>query len=168
MIAPSATAYAPLRPVIGLIGASLLLGACKKGDELEYDRFNGNDYVDVEVTASEILPAVSTDLRSNTGAVLVGLATVDPGGAPIGTSGEVTLEVGDAWAEDVELVVLRVDSGERGEETFDMLQDSADHAYWFLRLESLGDEGEVRTDRFYFELYVPGSGNIGLDTDQSQ
>lgn len=154
--------------MLGLLGASLLAVGCSKDDAIQYDRFNSEDFVDVEVTSGEILPAVSVDLTSNTGAVVVGTATVDPGGAPVGSDGEVTVQVRRLWAEDVDLIYLRVDSGERGEESFEMLQDSADHAYWFLRIESLGAEGEVRTDRFFFELYVPGTGNVDLDTDQSQ
>jgi len=129
--------------------------SCNK-NEVTWVRFNGNDFVEVQVTAAEEPgPAVSTDLTSTTGAVLLGSGSVDPGAAPVGTDHEVVVRIDDAYEETVGRVSVEVDAGPRGIEEFDLRQDSADHGYWWLRVRSVGDVGEERTDRFTFLLWVP-------------
>jgi len=151
-----------------LLWLPLGLGVSCNNDEMTWVRFNGNDFLEVEVTAAEVLgPPVSTNLTSTTGAVLLGSASVDPGSAPTGTDHEVVVEIDDDYEETVGRVSVEVDAGARGTETFELRQDSADHGYWWLRVRSVGDLEEERTDRFSFRLWVPGdSGDIDTGGDR--
>lgn len=127
--------------------ALLLVLACNKDEEVTYSQFNGpDDTLTIEVGVDEILPAVSVDLTSTTGEVVVGHAEVDPGGGPLGTDHAIVVEVYDEWENIVDRVSIRLDSGERGEDEFELEQDSADEGVWKTTIRSTGAEGEVRTD----------------------
>jgi len=149
----------PSRPLASLgllLWLPLGLGVSCNNDEVVWVRFNGNDFVEVEVTAAEELgPSVFTSLTSTTGAVLLGSASVDPGSAPVGTDHEIVVRIDDAYEETVGKVTVEANAGPRGTEEFDLRQDSADHGYWWLRVRSVGEVGEERTDRFSFQLWVP-------------
>lgn len=134
--------------------ALLLAAGCKKSDT-EWIRFNGeSDDLSIEVTASADLgDEVSIELSSTTGTVVVGEAYVDPGSGPVGTDHELFVDVFDDYEEEVGLVTVITESGERGEEEYELRQDSADHGHWVLTLTSLGEEGEVRTDTFTIALW---------------
>jgi hypothetical protein len=135
--------------------AALLLAGCDGGDDTSWARFNADDTVQVEVTASEDLgEAVSADLHSTTGARVVGSVVVDPGSGPVGTDHEVTVEVLDEWEDEVGRVTVRTDAGERGVEDHELWRDSADHGLWVRTLTSVGVEGEERTDTFSVRLWV--------------
>ena len=137
---------------------------CKPND-VEYLRFNGNDVIQVEVTAGDTVGVpVTIDLTSSSGAIVVGTATVDPGSGPVGTRHEVSVQVANAYEEIVERVTLEVDSGQRGLAEFELSQDSADHGYWWLELESVGEPGETRTDSFTIVLWEVDLEGEGDDT----
>jgi hypothetical protein len=141
------------------------LGVSCNDDDVVWVRFNGNDSLEVQVTADEALgPPESTDLTSTTGAVLVGSASVDPGSAPVGTDHEVVVQIDDDYEETVGRVSVEVDAGARGIEEFDLRQDSADHGHWLLQVRSVGETGEERTDRFAFRLWVPDDSGDIIDT----
>ena len=84
-------------PSRGRRSASLLFAlvcACKSDKTDTYVQFNEHgDSVTVSVGAADLLPSVGTELKSSTGAVIVGEASVDPGGGPIGTEHVATVEV---------------------------------------------------------------------------
>jgi hypothetical protein len=148
--------------VIALLG----LPSCPKEESVNWVRFNADDSLEVEVVAGDAVgDPVSTVLHSTTGTVEIGTATVDPGSAPVGTDHEVTVLVDDAWIDEVGKVTVVTDAGDRGTETHDMIQDSADHGLWWRILTSQGDEGETRTDTFTFELYSADGTTTAADTD---
>jgi len=134
----------------------LLLGTFGyNGDtETTWVRFNApDDEVDVQV-GGDLLDPVTIDLWSTTGAVLVGDASVDPGGGPVGTDHGVAVNVLDDWEEVVGRVTVTTRTDDRGEEEHVLRQDSADHGYWHVVLTSVGTEGEQRTDVFDVALLV--------------
>ncbi|MCO4747750.1 MAG: hypothetical protein KC912_23340 [Proteobacteria bacterium] len=125
--------------------------------------------IDVEVTdSSEAGEAVTIDLHSTTGAVLIGSAVLDPGSGPVGTEHSLIVDVGDAWQEDVGRVAVSADSGDRGVELFELRQDSADHGVWVLTLTSSGVEGEARTDQLTVRLFQEQLVPEPIDTAASQ
>jgi len=126
-----------------------VLLACTEGDESAYIRFNSeSDQLTIQVGTEEVLEAVSVSLYSTTGTVEIGSASVDPGGGPIGTIHTLTVEVFDDWENEVSRVSVRTDSGERGEDEYDLEADSADEGLYLRELSSAGDEGESREDTF--------------------
>lgn len=147
-----------------LIASLALILACVEDDEASYVRYNDDgNAVDVEVgvetryvtdeDGNEVAETVSTALTSSTGAVEIGVGTVDPSAGPIGTIHTITVEVYDAYADDVDRVTVRTDSGERGEDEYDLERDSTGTGWWVYELASAGEEGEVRTDTLTFLLY---------------
>jgi hypothetical protein len=150
------------------VAAAVLVSAvgCPAGD-VEWARFNGlDDVLEVQVTASGVPgPAIQRDLWSTTGAVDVGDATVSPGSGPVGTRHALVVDIGGSWETVVDRVSVVVDAGRRGTEEFDLERDSADPGYWRLELESAGDPGEVRTDRFTFRLWQVADGPLVTDPD---
>ncbi len=142
-----------------------LLGGCEATEEVDWVRFNSDDTLEVQVVDSEELgDAVEADLYSTTGAVVVGQASVDPGSGPVGTDHLVTVEVLDAWQDMVGLVTVQTDSGERGVEEHELVQDSADHGMWIRTLTSAGAEGEERTDTFTVLLWAEDPDAEAADT----
>lgn len=124
-----------------------VLLACDKEEEVTYSQFNGTaDTLVIQVGAAEELAAVTADLTSSTGEVVVGSAEVDPGGGPIGTEHEIVVEIADDYEHIVDRVSVRLDSGSRGEDEFELEQDSADEGVWKLALVSAGSADEVRED----------------------
>lgn len=128
------------------VGFWLFLSGCET--EASWVRFNAEDALSVEITAEEVGEAVSAELHSTSGQVVVGAITVDPGAGPVGTLHTVTVEILDDWEEVVGKVTLSTDSGARGIEEHELVRDSADHGFWSRELRSEGADGEVRTDRF--------------------
>jgi hypothetical protein len=134
--------------------AAAWLAACDKAESPVATRFNSDDRVEVAVTAApELGAAVVAPLRSTTGAIVIGEATVDPGSGPVGTVHDVFVVVDGPYVDSVGSVDLVADSGARGVETIPMIQDSADHALWWRAVVSVGDVGEERVDTFGFELW---------------
>lgn len=151
---------------VGLIAGVLLLAGCPQPDQFHYERFNSDDMVEVRVeSGAELGDPVTTDLTSTSGQLVVGAATVDPGLAPPGTDHFVSLDLGDDYEEEVARATVIVDSGSRGVEEFLLIQDSADHGYWYLTVQSLGDEGALRTDTFTFTLWVIEEGEADPDDE---
>jgi hypothetical protein len=127
---------------------------CKDEEEIFYTQFNAkDDVISIEVGAVEELPPTTIDLHSSTGQVIVGSATVTPGGGPIGTTHVLTVEVLDDWEDQVPRVTVRTDSGNRGEDEYELTTDSADEGLHQIKLVSFGDEGESRTDIFTIRLW---------------
>jgi hypothetical protein len=146
-----------------MLGLALLF-ACTQDDEPTYVRYNGDaDSVEIQVgvetvyvtddAGEEVAETATVPLTSTTGAVQLGTGTVDPSAGPIGTIHTITVYVLDDYAGDVDRVTVRTDSGDRGEDEYDLERDSAGEGWWVFELESVGDEGEVRTDTFTFNLY---------------
>lgn len=132
----------------------LALWACTEETPVSWEQYNaGDNTVSVEVGAEETLPAVSTTLTSNTGSVEIGTGSVDPGGGPIDTLHTVRVELDAAYADDVGRVTVRTDSGDRGEDEYELDADSTGEGIWVLELRSVGDVGEVRTDTVTFRLW---------------
>lgn len=132
---------------LGLVLLPLLVLACKKDEEVTYSQFNGpDDTLTIEVGVAEELAPVSIELTSSTQEVMVGTATVDPGGGPLGTEHAIVIVIDDAYEQIVDRVSVRLQSDGRGEDEFELDQDSADEGVWKVSLVSAGSEGEVRTD----------------------
>lgn len=148
-----------------MLAASLaLLLACTESEETEYTQYNGDaDQVQVEVgvptryvtdaEGNEVVETVSTVLTSSTGAVEIGTGTVDPSAGPVGSLHRVVVQVADEYAGDVDRVAVQTDSGERGQDVYELERDSAGEGWWVYELESVGEADEVRTDTFTFLLY---------------
>jgi hypothetical protein len=136
--------------VLLLVAAS----GCNKDSAPTYTQFNEDDEnLTIDVGAAKKEPAKSIELYSSTGEVTVGIATVDPGGGPIGTEHVIVVEVENAYENIVDRVSVRTNSAERGEDEYDMDPDSADEGFYKLTLVSVGKPGEVRTDTFTIRLW---------------
>ncbi|MFH1465967.1 MAG: hypothetical protein ABIO70_16390 [Pseudomonadota bacterium] len=147
------------------IAASLLGVECSKDEEPNWVQFNRDgDTLQVEVGVAEELDAVRSVLISEWG-VEIGEATVSPGGGPIGTLHRVLVVVGDDWENEVGRVTVRIDSGERGIDEYELTSDAADEGTWGIEIESQGSEGEQRTDTLTFRLwYDDQESSSGDDT----
>lgn len=147
-----------MRPVLALLVFVPLLG-CTQDDEVVWTQYNADDdSLSVEVGAAEVLPAVSTTVWSNTGSIEIGTATVDPGGGPVNvTTYELRVELYDEYADDVGRASVRTDSGDRGEDEYDMVADTTGQGIWVHELVALGEEGEQRTDILTFRLWRESS-----------
>ncbi len=133
---------------------ALLFMACKGDDEVEYTQFNvDDDEVVISVGEPEVLDPVSTVIRSTTGEVEIGSAVVSPGGGPIGTDHEVVIIVFDDYQDQVDRVSVRTQSPGRGEDEYDLIQDSADEGYYKLTITSAGEPDEKRDDTLTFRLW---------------
>lgn len=140
----------------GLSGVlCFLLAGCTAADDVSWSQYNAtDDSVTIEVGSAEVLEPVSVDLTSNTGAVALGTGTVSPGGGPVGTLHTITVVVDDAYASDIGRVSARLDSGDRGEDEYDLDADATGEGYWVLELTSVGSADEVRSDTLTFRLWT--------------
>ena len=144
-----------------LILAGLL--GCNKAEEVLYEQYNhDNDILTVSVGTEDILDPVSIDLYSSSGLVVIGSSTIDPGGGPIGTEHEIQVVILDDYKEDVARVSLRTDSPGRGEDEYDLDQDSAEEGYFKTILESVGEPGEQRTDDLTIRVWS------AIETDETE
>lgn len=145
-----------------------VLLACTESDEVTYAQFNAEtDQISIQVGSGEVLDATSVSLYSTTGTVEIGTATADPGGGPIGTEHTLTVEVYDDWENDVSRVSVRTDSGDRGEDEYDLEADSADEGLFQIVLVSVGDEGESREDTFTIRVWENDSADSEDTTGSS-
>ena len=137
---------------LGLVLLGLV--ACNKDDEITYVQFNAkNDTFAIEVGVPEELPAVEGELHSSTGEVVVGTVEISPGGGPIGTTHSIVVKIDNENEDQVDRVTVRTDSPGRGEDEYKLTQDSADEGYYKTKLESVGAEGEERTDELTIRLW---------------
>lgn len=135
-----------------------VLLACASDEEVIYTQFNADtDLLTIQVGTTDVLDPSSISLYSTTGTVEIGTATADPGGGPIGTEHTLTVEVYDDWENDISRVSVRTDSGDRGEDEYDLEADSADEGLFQIVLVSVGDEGESREDTFTIRVWEDDS-----------
>jgi len=140
---------------LGRLALILSLAACKGGDELVVRPFNNAaDSIQIEVAPGDVGDPITVNLTSNTGAVVIGSATVDPGRGPVGTNHLLLVEVADDWEDRIDFVSI-TSTGARGEEEYQMRQDAADPGFFDLTLTSLGAPDEVRTDTWKIILWEP-------------
>ncbi len=146
------------RPGAMLAGAVLALAGlsgCNKDEETTWTQYNAEDNtLSIDVGAAEVEDAATVTLTSNTGSVEIGTGTVDPAGGPIGTTHTVTIEVYEDYASDIDRASVRLDSGDRGQDEYTLDEDATGEGYWVIQLESVGDEGETRTDTLTFRLWT--------------
>jgi hypothetical protein len=136
-----------------LVGLCSLLG-CNKGDEIQYDQVNAaDDVLTVLVGEPALLDPVNTVVRSSTGEVEIGSAEVSPGGGPIGTDHAIVVIVFDDYQDLVDRVSVRTSSPGRGEDEYDLIQDSADEGYYKLTITSAGAANEQREDSLTVRLW---------------
>lgn len=155
-------------PRTAAVCALLALAACSQDEEVSYVQFNASgEALTISVGADELLEPSSIELTSTTGSVVVGSATVDPSGGPIGTEHQLTVEVSDDYEDQVARVSVRTDSGDRGEDEYDLDGDSADEGFWKITLVSAGEEGEVREDSFTIRLWEE-DGTVSSDEDTGE
>jgi hypothetical protein len=129
--------------------------ACNKDEGIQYDQYNaGNDRLTIQVGIEDLLDPEEIPLMSSTGQVEVGLARVDPGGGPIGTNHEIVIEVYDAYQEVVDRASVRTQSNGRGEDEYDLEQDSADEGVYLVTLQTEGAADEIRDDTLTFRLWT--------------
>lgn len=151
------------RPAPRLRSALLLLvalGACTADDETTYEQFNADDDEISISVGVDLLDAVSVDLHSTTGEVVIGTASVDPGGGPVGTEHTILVEIADDYEEMVDRVSVRAKAEGRGDDEYDLQGDSADEGLYKKTLVSQGEEGETREDTFVIRVW-----DIVDDTD---
>lgn len=148
------------------------LAACDSSTETTYDQYNADDnavtvQVGVETVyqtddngdpllddAGDPVPeAVSVTLTSTSGEFELGTASVSPSAGPIGTVHTARVELDDDYASNVDKVSIRTDSGDRGEDSYDLDADSTGEGVWTLEIRSYGEEGETREDTVTFLLY---------------
>lgn len=142
-----------MRPVF--VAWFALLAACDGDGDVVWRQFNNEaDTLSIEIVTGEAGEAVMSDITSNTGEVIIGSALVDPGSGPVGTTHRLTLEVDDTWQERIGRATV-TSMGDRGEEEYDLRQDTADHGVFDLTLTSLGEQGESRTDTWLLTLWEP-------------
>ncbi len=154
--------------VVWLIGAPLAAGlTCGPADDIVWVRFNGIDTLDVPVSPSGDGAPLALELRSSGGVSVVGEAVVDPGAAPANTTHLITVRVDDAYRMVVQRVELVVTSDGRGEDAFELSQDSADRGFWWIELRSFGAADAQRVDTFEFALYRPESIVVTPDTSDT-
>ncbi len=136
-----------------LLLAGGLVG-CNKDDELVLAQFNGDDDILVVCVGEgeDCEPVSAIDVHSTNGSTLIGTASVDPATGPVGTLHTVSVDVDDAWEDQVLLVAAEF-IGIRGQQTWELRQDSADHGNWILEVESLGNDDEVREEEILLRLY---------------
>lgn len=140
---------------MSLLLLSALLAGCGDGEEDSlYEQFNSdNDVLEVEVGVDEELDARSIELFSTTGEISVGQATVTPGGVAAGGIIRLVVVVDDEYEHIVDRVSVRVSSGDRGEDEYDLQADSADEGLYVRELQAVADDGEQRTDTFTVRLW---------------
>ena len=142
----------PLRA--SLLALVIVSAACSEAVETSYEQFNaGDDALSIEVGVADVLDPVSIELWSNTGEVTVGAAEATPGGGPAGTLHEIVVTVSDDYKDVIDRVTIRTDSGERGEDEYDLTRDYADEGIFKLELQSVADDDEIRTDTFTVRLW---------------
>lgn len=140
------------------------LFACDEETTTIWQQYNADDDVlTIAVGAADVLPMVSTTLRSSTGEVEIGSASVDPGGGPVGTVHVVRVEVVDEYADDIGRASVRTDSGARDEDEYDLEADSTGEGIYKLEIISVGESDETRDDTFTFRLWtaVEDTGDAG-------
>ena len=135
----------------GLLLALSVLG-CDR-DDLTYDQINATDDVVEIAVGGEVLPAITLDLHSSTGQVVIGEVTVDPGGGPADTEHEVYVTIDDDYVGLVDHASIATASEGRGARDFDMAPDSAEEGLFHLVIVSVADDGEARTDSFTIQLW---------------
>jgi hypothetical protein len=134
-------------------GAVCVLAAASCDGDTAWVRFNADtDGVDVAV-GGVVGEPVDVTLRSTTGTLVVGEASVSPGSGPVGTVHQVVVRVDDAYTDRVGRVSVTADAGERGERTFLLVHDSADVGLWIVDVASAGQPDEIRTDHFSIALF---------------
>ncbi len=138
-----------------MVGVLALLLACSEEDTVEYEQLNSSeDALDIQVGLLEEAEAQTVELNSNTGAFVIGTATVEPGGGPVGTLHTITIVITDEdVANRIERVSILADSQGRPNEEFDLVADSADESFFLKEILSVGDSDEQRTDIFYLRVW---------------
>jgi len=141
-----------IRSLVVLSG--MVLGACTDGDDLLYDRFNATgEEFSVEVGTETVGERTAIELKSSTGAVLVGSASVEPDAGPSGTLHLIEVQVEEDYVHQVDKVSVEIDAGDRGVQTYDLTGDSADESLYRIEIESVADDAETRTDVFEIQLW---------------
>lgn len=136
----------------------LSLVACDEESETSWTQYNADgDQVEIEVGVPELQPEVSTTLHSSTGQVEIGVASVDPGGGPVGSLHTVLVTVYADYSGDVGRVSVRTDSGDREVDEFDLDVDSTGTGIFKAELRSVGAESETRTDTLTFRVWTESS-----------
>lgn len=152
--------------MIGLFGVFFL--ACGESEEIEYNLFNAeSDQFEVEIGIPEETEATEINLYSSTGQVVVGTAVLTPGGGPVGTEHLLRVEVENTWEADVSRVLLVIDAGDRGITEYVLERDSADAGYHQIQVQSVGEEGEERSDVFSIQLYTEDGVQNTSDSNES-
>ena len=138
--------------------------ACDEETSTSWAQYNADDEsITIAVGNAELLPLVSTTLHSSTGEVDIGTASVDPGGGPVGTTHVVKVELSDEYADDIGRVSVRTDSGDLGEDEFDLAADSTGEGIYKIEIVSVGGNDETRDDTLTFFVWteVEDSGDAG-------
>lgn len=138
-----------------MLSLTALILACGEEDTVEYEQLNSaDDVLEIQVGLAEESAALTVDLNSNTGTFVVGTATIEPGGGPVGTVHTLTVVLTQSDLIDrVDRVSVFTDSQGRPNEEFDLVTDSADEAFFQKELVSVGGDDEQRTDLLFLRVW---------------
>ena len=128
------------------VGLASLCVSCTDDSGTTYEQFNASGEELAVAVGGDVGEIQQISLFSTTGTVEIGTASVEPDSGPVGTMHTVEVVIFESWAHMVDGVDVSVDSGERGEQEFSLVADSADEGQYRLELTSAGFEDEARTD----------------------
>ncbi len=147
----------------------LLVSGCGDEEKTEYDLFNcEEDTTLIYVGIDEIweanagcpegvdtitLRSSSCELATNEEGLEVGRVDISPCGGPVGTEHQVVVQINPIYKEEVDRASVKIDSGARGVEEYEMDPDSADEGLYKLTLISVGSEDELRNDVIQIKLW---------------
>jgi hypothetical protein len=143
-----------MKTLCGLWLPLVLVSACTAEEEQSYVQLNQSDEsVLIEVGIVELLEARELELVHEDDGEVMGWAQVEPGGGPVETEHELTVQVDSSYWHDVDRVSARTDSDELGEDEYDLDPRAADEGAWSVTLVSVGGESETRSDTITFRLW---------------
>ena len=147
------------RTVAALFAMVSLFGCVET--EAEWVQYNASTGVEISVGVSLLEEEATVSLRSSTGQVEIGTATVSPAGGPIGTEHAILVDVFADYENDVDRVSVRTSSESRGEDEYDLDADTASEGLYATSLISVGEADEVRTDTLTFYLWYDANRDTG-------
>jgi len=143
-----------------------ILFSCEETPE-DPNQFNAQEEsLTILVGISSLEDDQTRSLNSTTGVVEVATAQISPGGGPSGTIHQIQVEILEEYEEKIQEVRVDINSGDRGNLQYTLINDSAQSNLYVLELESIAQEGEEREDIFTFSLWDLSTQEEGSQTEE--